>query len=556
MSINDTSSDGGDSFFATQTGLLQDFDSFVTDSRDFIDQFYIHQKKQPATVASKLAFWSNRKLGSRLQRLLTSLSKREEYFDAHLRGMMDDSLTNVSSLSLQAVHLKWRLSSCIEYNKKEMEILGVQMGELQGLSFELSKGDKDTKDILHFVNEIIIQGESQLERNLNYFPIGSDVKEVFGFTSKDRSLVIKRLHMIRDVQSRTSKIFSEILELYKKHQGILRICQASYNLFCEIPADVVYDLTYEPSARGMHDTKPFDPRGSDSLNNIPSGDPSLLASEPLESDRKADHLMGALEKFFLQPDEKLNILLTKPNIHRSALSKKPLLVTDSSGSNSNSNSNSSSGHMKKGNLGNKKKGGCEIKEEIRTALATSICQPCTRVDEDPGEIAGSRSLDTLNSNNNSTAPSKGKNENHNGDRRPTPANMRCPHSNALQSSEDISEDSIWDRRECSENHQTGLGLDVFSVSTVNNFLKHIHSKQQIFTPSCFTEEEKQIEDAAYDHTQCCDCSVVDDLARDCITRLSVMHRKAAESFGRLEKLLEIREDLININMSIKAQKSF
>ena len=86
MSMNDASADSGDSFFATQNGLLQDFDTFVSDSENFIQQFYVHQKKQPVTVASKLAFWSNRKLGSRLQKILNSLSKREEFFDAHLRG--------------------------------------------------------------------------------------------------------------------------------------------------------------------------------------------------------------------------------------------------------------------------------------------------------------------------------------------------------------------------------------------------------------------------------------------------------------------------------------
>ena len=69
-------------------------------------------------------------------------------------------------------------------------------------------------------------------------------------------------------------------------------------------------------------------------------------------------------------------------------------------------------------------------------------------------------------------------------------------------------------------------------------------------------EEQKNEITGYDHTQCCDCSVVDDLARDCVTRLSAMHRKAAESFGRLEKLLEIREDLININMCMRARKTF
>lgn len=533
MSINDTSAHCGDSFFATQNGLLQDFDTFVSDSEEFIEQFYVHQKKQPVTVASKLAFWSNRKLGSRLQKILNSLSKREEYFDAHLRGMMDDSLTNVSSLSLQAVHLKSRLSSCIEYNKREMELLGEQMGELQGLSFELSKADKDTKDILHFVNEIIVQGEAQLERNLSYYSVESDAKDVAGFTTKDRSLVIKRLHMIREIQSQTTNVFNEILELYKKHQGILRICQVSHNLFCEIPTDVVYDLSYEPITRGSHGTKPSDRHCADNFS-IPLGDPStsLTISQSPDFDRKPDHLMGALERYFLQPDEKLSTLLMKPNSQESSVSKKLCTVN-----------RSSSGNMKKGSISNGGKGGCKIKEMISIATTSIICKSCTSMDGKLFIKAG-KSLDALIGN--SSLPCTDGDRNSDGD---------CRHDDCPQLN-DLSKDDNADRCEFPDSHLASQSLDTLSVSTtVHNFHKRTDGEQKIFIPSGLIEEEKD-EDIAYDHTQCCDCSVVDDLARDCITRLSVMHRKAAESFGRLEKLLKIREDLININMSVRGQKSF
>ena len=529
MSMNDASAHGGDSFFATQNGLLQDFDTFVSDSENFIEQFYVHQKKQPVTVASKLAFWSNRKLGSKLQKILNSLSKREEFFDAHLRGMMDDSLTNVSSLSLQAVHLKSRLSSCIEYNKREMELLGEQMAELQGLSFELSKADKDTKDILHFVNEIIVQGEAQSERNLSYYSLESDAKDVAGFTTKDRSLVIKRLHMIREVQARTSNIFTEILELYKKHQGILRICQVSHNLFCEIPTDVVYDLSYEPIAREIHGTKPPDRHCADNFSVL-SGDPStsLTICQPPDFERKADHLMGALEKYFLQPDEKLSTLLMKPSSQQSFLSKKLCAVNGSS-----------SGNMKKGSINNGENGGCKIKEMINIATTSIICKSCSSMDGMLFKKAG-KSSDTLISTSSLLVTDGDRNSD--GDR-------GFPQSN------DVFEEGNANRCVPSDSHHTSLSLETLSVSTGHNFLKRTDGEQKLFTPSGHIEEEKN-EEIAYDHTQCCDCSVVDDLARDCIARLSVMHRKAAESFGRLEKLLQIREDLININMSVRAQKTF
>ena len=554
MSIIDNKSYVGDSFFAIQTGLLQEFDTFVVDSGEFIDQFYVHQQRQPVSVASKLAFWSNRKLGSRLQKLLNALNKREEYFDAHLRCMMDESLTNVSSLSLQAAHLKYRLSSCIQFNKKEMELLGAQMSELQGLSYDLSKGDKDTKDILHFVNEIIVQGDAQLERNLMYFTMETDIKGVIGFTTKDRSLVIRRLHMIREVQGQTSSIFAEILELYKKHQGILRICQSSYNLLCEIPSDVVYDLRYEPNISDC-DSKSSQShhQSGDSLSVVlvPPGEGSTSGTGTATgsssscikgsgSGHKNDHLIGALEKYFLQPDETLSCLLTKSNLKKSH------------------GNNGTNGSVKKerSSLG-------EYSSSRRDKVSSDTVRSSSLSIDSPGDEKHSQlsckmvertcplsdTAVSFNYNNGSSSSGSG-----NGDRAVTVKAAE----NAFLSTDERETDS-------------GTQTNADAVDTRMDFNDGIHRNSINGTDfldisggienkavTCCTSsiEEQKNETPGYDHTQCCDCSVVDDLARDCVTRLSAMHRKAAESFGRLEKLLEIREEFININMCMRARKTF
>lgn len=539
-----------DTFFAVETTLLQEFDQFVLDCKDFTDQFYTHYQKQPESVASKLAFWSNRKQGSRLQKLFNSLNKREEEFDAQLRSIMDESLTNVSSLSLQATHLKSRLLSCIDFNRKEMDSLGVQMTELQRLSFELLAGDKDTKEILHFVNEVIVQGEAQHERNLIYFPVESDPGDIVGFSTRDRSLVIRRLHMIREVQSQTSQTFSEVLEMYKKHQGILRICQASHNLLREIPPDVLYNLKYdcgkfvnEGASRSCHMSCIGSPRAV-LVGAQVHRDPSL-------SDKTNGHVVGALEKYFLQPEDSFK--LSDPlNLQPTNTNTVEIFYDDSRGSDNlkRTGAGISTEPIQLSSEWEEKRG--REKETAMTATQSKLCiQPrsflphlndisiaapdsiCDAVDK-------SSSYTAVSSSGNSKAASCISNgcgsEESSSCASPRYKDGKFFHSNTCYTAVSGSNN----RRGIGDLELLGHGLEA-------------EAKGQEEGGTVSEEKDKEI---SYDHTQCCDCSVVDDLGRDCFTRLSAMHRKAAESFSRLEVLLEIREDLININMALRARKTF
>ena len=539
-----------DTFFAVETTLLQEFDQFVLDCKDFTDQFYTHYQKQPESVASKLAFWSNRKQGSRLQKLFNSLNKREEEFDAQLRSIMDESLTNVSSLSLQATHLKSRLLSCIDFNRKEMDSLGVQMTELQRLSFELLAGDKDTKEILHFVNEVIVQGEAQLERNLIYFPVESDPGDVVGFSTRDRSLVIRRLHMIREVQSQTSQTFSEVLEMYKKHQGILRICQASHNLLREIPPDVLYNLKYdcgkfvsEGASRSCHMRCIGSPRAV-LVGAQVHRDPSL-------SDKTNGHVVGALEKYFLQPED--SFTLSDPLSLQSTNSNTVEIFYDNSrGSDSlkRTGAGISTEPIQLSPEWEEKRG--REKETAMTATQSKLCVlPRTILPqlneisvEAPNSICDavdrSSSYTAMSSSGKSKAASCISNgcgsEESSSCASPRYKDGKFFHSNTCYTAVSGSNN----RRGIGDLELLGHGLAA-------------EAKDQEEEGAVTEEKDKEI---SYDHTQCCDCSVVDDLGRDCFTRLSAMHRKAAESFSRLEVLLEIREDLININMALRARKTF
>ena len=539
-----------DTFFAVETTLLQEFDQFVLDCKDFTDQFYTHYQKQPESVASKLAFWSNRKQGSRLQKLFNSLNKREEEFDAQLRSIMDESLTNVSSLSLQATHLKSRLLSCIDFNRKEMDSLGVQMTELQRLSFELLAGDKDTKEILHFVNEVIVQGEAQHERNLIYFPVESDPGDVVGFSTRDRSLVIRRLHMIREVQSQTSQTFSEVLEMYKKHQGILRICQASHNLLREIPPDVLYNLKYdcgkfvnEGASRSCHMRCIGSPRAV-LVGAQVHRDPSL-------SDKTNGHVVGALEKYFLQPEDSFK--LSDPlNLQPTISNAVEIFYENSRASDSlkRTGAGISTEPIQLSPEWEEKRG--REKETAITATQSKLCiQPRTCLPQlnDISIAAPNIVCDAVDRSSSYTAVSSSGN-----------SKAASCISNGCGSEESSScasprykDGKFFHSNTCytavsGTNNRRGIG----DLELLGHGLE-AEAKGQEEGGAVSEEKDKEV---SYDHTQCCDCSVVDDLGRDCFTRLSAMHRKAAESFSRLEVLLEIREDLININMALRARKTF
>jgi hypothetical protein len=55
---------------------------------------------------------------------------------------------------------------------------------------------------------------------------------------------------------------------------------------------------------------------------------------------------------------------------------------------------------------------------------------------------------------------------------------------------------------------------------------------------------------AYDHALCSDCAVVADLADECLRRLLRMQKVACESHCRLQSLMFVREDLIDIGTQL------
>ena len=78
-----------------------------------------------------------------------------------------------------------------------------------------------------------------------------------------------------------------------------------------------------------------------------------------------------------------------------------------------------------------------------------------------------------------------------------------------------------------------------------------HRKRQEGKHVATEKKEDTEEEEEYDHSLCSDCTVVDDLSRDCLMRLSSMHHKAEEAFCRLKKLLDGKDELLTISQILQ-----
>jgi hypothetical protein len=96
-----SSNETTDAFIKSEVRQLEHFEMFLSDCSQKIADFYA--KKQQLGVLSKYIFWSNKPL---IMKSFVTLHKKEREFDTYFRYVMAEALGNVTSLTLQADHLK------------------------------------------------------------------------------------------------------------------------------------------------------------------------------------------------------------------------------------------------------------------------------------------------------------------------------------------------------------------------------------------------------------------------------------------------------------------
>jgi hypothetical protein len=105
-------------------------------------------------MGDKINQWRAKRKGSELHDLYALVLSRAESVESHLKGMTDHSLTDASTLLLQAVSLKMRLVSCIDYNKNAINTHKPFMMALETLLPNLENTRSDIMDMLGFLDEV------------------------------------------------------------------------------------------------------------------------------------------------------------------------------------------------------------------------------------------------------------------------------------------------------------------------------------------------------------------------------------------------------------------
>lgn len=93
--------------------------------------------------------------GNKLFQEFDSLIERLKESEDKLRVLTELAVSDTMNSLFQALHLKSRLNSCIQFNSGRVELLSPLVAELTILNKQLEKNEKDVKHILGFQEEIM-----------------------------------------------------------------------------------------------------------------------------------------------------------------------------------------------------------------------------------------------------------------------------------------------------------------------------------------------------------------------------------------------------------------
>ena len=250
--------DTNDEFFPSEILSFQEFDQFINHAQEFVSQCRrsnssissgsVSRSTTRVPTSMLTSFWTQK---SHVRKTLIDFKSQEEIMDTELRKMVSDSLEKVGCLGMQASHLRIRLNSCIQSNAAEFTYLTDQLQYLKGLSDELSSADLSTRQQLHFVNAVMEQRDVQIDRcmtallnNNNWVDMASMSEQnmvVGSFTTKDRALVVKRLHLIREAQAETNACYTLLLHRRQSREQTLGRVTMVRDRLLKAPLEIIFD---------------------------------------------------------------------------------------------------------------------------------------------------------------------------------------------------------------------------------------------------------------------------------------------------------------------------
>ena len=239
-----------DEFFPSEILSLQGFDLFIHEAQEFVNQCRNSTSGCSSSSSILSSFWTKK---SHLRKTLSDLNVKEAKMDTELRKMVSDSLEKVGSLGLQARHLINRLRSCIHASAEDVSDLTEYLQYLKDMSDELSSADMSTRQQLHFVNAVMEQRDVQIDRCMtallqlgndnNWTDVSEHECAVGSFTTKDRALVVKRLHLIREAQAETNACYTLLLHRRQVREQTLKCLMTVRDRLLKAPLEVDFDTT-------------------------------------------------------------------------------------------------------------------------------------------------------------------------------------------------------------------------------------------------------------------------------------------------------------------------
>jgi hypothetical protein len=210
-------------------GLSAEFNIFFEEAQRAIDftrktTSTKHAIFNPLVMGDKINQWRAKRKGNELHDSYTLLLSRAESVEAHLKSMTDHSLVDASTLLLQAVSLKMRLISCIDYNKSSISTHKPFIMALETLLHNFEVTRSDLMDMLGFLDEVTYLHDSTDVPFIPWALRNSDGRDITVIPFK-REILEKRLHRVEKALDRVEKVYKGCRPVYEKFQKDLTHCQ-------------------------------------------------------------------------------------------------------------------------------------------------------------------------------------------------------------------------------------------------------------------------------------------------------------------------------------------
>ncbi len=200
--------------------LFDDCSNFLKLAKDTIQ--FTTQSANPSKLSalglgmgSKINKWRAKRKGNHLFLMFEALQERMEVAESQLNSLKDESQRNSASLILQSLHLKARLTSCIEHNKTASENMKPVIAEATALMQNFVSQERALHAMLVFHDEVAALAKHQpyvpwaMRASATSLNESEDVCRFAG-VKVSRNSMVKRHQKLQKVRDKCTAVQSEL----------------------------------------------------------------------------------------------------------------------------------------------------------------------------------------------------------------------------------------------------------------------------------------------------------------------------------------------------------